>query len=534
MAHKIKKGSSGLDNDNYKHYRQVSKDYKKAKAAQEVLEKSISQYAQEPQEEQEAQTRQQAQEILENKANYDIDIETGAILINGDKRPELDPSSPQFDKAQYNLYAPAANEQITASLEPLREELKKSAAAVMNSEAMQALLDTIKTAIEPIMPVMQAAVEAIANYENTIYKSVGDSIKYIVEHNEELQKQLQEWEQLRPYLEEELKKPEYGGRTIDDIMSFSSEDIAENNLIDDLLEKAVIAAKAAMLADRLPVVSSNSHIADLDYPLDKINANIWRLLKDADKTGQLTFAVEKRGSKKTADIIYSLNFEALEEQTGVTITKKLTAFDKRVYIAAGALFNKGYDVVTPAQIYIAMGNTGRPNANDIKKINDSLTKMQAAHIYLNNESEHQLYKKIDRFIYDASLLPMERISAVVNGQTVDSAIHFFREPPLISFARERKQITTVSRHLLESPLSKTDANLLIDDYLIERIAHIKNSKGKSSNKLLYETIYDKCQITTKMQRSRAKEKISKYLDHYKECKYIKDYKEEADGITIYY
>ncbi len=513
----------------YRQYRETAQKYKEAKAAQEVLEKSIAQYAQEG---------QQAQEILTDIANNDncvFDPETGAIIVNDVIRPELDPNSPQFDPVLYNEYATAINDRLKASLEQLKSEVELSAKEVMSSEAMQALATTITEVVKPILDNVAQTVGNVINseaYKSTM-QSIGDAVQYIVDHNEELAQRLKEWEQLQPYLEEELKKPEYGGRTVDDLLANDYKDENGDIITDSLFEKAIAAARAAMLEKALPVVTVSNKLQSVDYPLDKINANIWRLLKDADKTGQITFAVEKRGSKKPADIYYSIDFASLEEETGVTITKKLTAFDKRVYIAAGALYNNGFEVLTVAQIYGAMGNTGRPNTADIKKINDSLTKMRAAHIFLDSTDESKIYK-YDKFVYDASLLPMERISAVVNGQTVDSAIHLFREPPLISFARERKQITTISRHLLESPLSKTDTNLAIDDYLLERISHIKNSKGKTSNKLLYTTIYEKCDINTKMQRSRAKEKISRYLAHYKECKFIKDYKEAADGITILY
>lgn len=514
------KNTTGAD---LRQYSATYKEYRQTKATQEVLEKSLQQYAQEG---------QQAQEILSAVADScEFNPETGAILVSGQQRPELDPNSPQFDPVHYNEYANAINDRLKASLEQMRGELE-AAAKGANFEALQSIAATIK---EQVAPVLQNVTQAISNIVNSeVYKGIGDAMRYLVENSEAIQQRLREWQQLEPFLEAELKKPEYNGITIDELFNNAETDENGDILAGSLLDKAITAAKAAMLAQELPIVTVTGKISEVDYPLDKINANVWRLLKEADKTGQLTFAAEKRGSRKTADIIYSIDFEALEQENGVTITKKLTAFDKRVYIAASALYNNGFDVVTVVQIYAAMGNTGRPASTDIKKINDSLTKMRAAHIYLSNESEHQLYSKYDKFVYDASLLPMERISAVINGQTVDSAIHLFREPPLTSFARERKQITTVSRHLLESPLSKTDANLLIDDYLIERISHIKNSKGKTSNKLLYSTIYEKCQITTKMQRSRAKEKISKYLSHYKECKFIKDYKEAADGITILY
>lgn len=178
-----------------------------------------------------------------------------------------------------------------------------------------------------------------------------------------------------------------------------------------------------------------------------------------------------------------------------------------------------------------MGNTSRPSTADIKKINDSLTKMRLARIYISNEHEANKYKGYQQFKYDGDLLPFERITGIIDGQESDAILHFFREPPLMTFAKERKQITTLELRLLESPISKTEANLAIDDYLLERISHIKN--GKAQPRILYETLYKKCSITTKKQKDRAPEKIKRYLEHYKNSGFINSYDEDAEGITVY-
>lgn len=284
-------------------------------------------------------------------------------------------------------------------------------------------------------------------------------------------------------------------------------------------------------------ITVSTKIEKIDYPTDKINNNVWKKFLYADKNGQFNldnfecdFVV---GKKETALAYYSINFTELEN---VVITKNLTSYDKRVYIAVGALYNLGYVVMTIQQIYNAMGYIDRPNARDRKKINDSITKMNIAHIFINNNREIQVHKKQKLFFYDGSLLPMERLQAVVNGKVTDEdgGIHLLREPPLISFARGRKQITTINRRLLESPLSKTEENLTLDDYLIENISYIKHGKGDVNNKMLYSTIFDKCGIKDKVKQHRAKEKIEKYLDHYTECGFITKHEKKADGVVIYY
>lgn len=425
-------------------------------------------------------------------------------------------------------------QQLQTSLNKMKSTLTEAMQDSTGADAIQSIADTFKDTLESIVKNHKSnknGKKINSLLEPEVLDTITKVIKHITENNKKLRERLDKWEKLKPFLEEELKKPEHQGKTFDELLNTAYKD--KTFPLDNLLEKAIALANATKLSREIPHITiTEKGINDIEYPLDKLNANVWTLLKDAEQTGQLVFAAEKRGSKQPADIIYSINFDEIENE--VVVTKKLTAFDKRCYIATSALFNNGFNLITVAQIYVAMGNSGRPSATDIKKINESLTKMRAAHIYINNESENSLYPKYNKFVYDSSLLPMERISAVVNGQTVDGAIHLFREPPLTTFAKDRKQITTLSRQLLQSPLSKTDINLQIDDYLIERISHIKKSKGKLSSKLLYKTIFEKTNIKTRNQKMRGKEKISKYLTHYKKCNFIKSFRTESDGVTISY
>lgn len=293
------------------------------------------------------------------------------------------------------------------------------------------------------------------------------------------------------------------------------------------LESLIAAARTA--ANNEPAQVSIKRADIIEYPLDKPNSIIWSLL-EKDTRGQIAFNMAKYGSRQKIPVYYAINFDDLGDD--ITITKRLLPFDKRAYIAISALFNAGNRVITLSQIYYAMGNTGRPGTRDLTKINDSITKMTGARIFFDNEAEAKKYK-YTRFKYDGSLLPLERGTAIVNGQLADAAIHIFREPPLITFAKERKQITSINIKLLQSPISKTDANLQIDDYLIERISKARNGKGKSC-RILLKTLYSKTGITTKKQAQRAPDKIRKYLEHYQAQNFISRFSIEPDGITVYW
>lgn len=276
----------------------------------------------------------------------------------------------------------------------------------------------------------------------------------------------------------------------------------------------------------------------LNYPLDKPNNNIWRILAQADTNGQFALEIDtanrqnrRKGKNALVYYSYSLDLDKLKLD-GVQINKNLTQFDKRVCIAAAALYNAGNDIITASQIHYMMGNDESPSSNQIEKINTSLDKMRAATIHIDNRSEVKVNKGYPKFVYDGAVIPFERARVYINNTLTDAAIHLFREPPMISFARGREQITTVPRILLQSPISKTDENLAIDDYLIEQISHMKN-RTNYSRKMLYATIYDHCQISGK-QRQRAPGKIKKYLDYYTKCGFIKghDPLKNEDGAEI--
>ena len=277
------------------------------------------------------------------------------------------------------------------------------------------------------------------------------------------------------------------------------------------------------------VTAITKKVEKIDYPIDKVNNNLWNDL-EYSRDGQLAFVTGKVKGNEVS-VIMGINFETLN---GVKMSRVLNHFDKRVYIAVAALWNAGNSVITLTQIHYTMGNTKKPAKNQLDKINESVSKMMRAILYLDNSEEIDgklKYPEV-KIHYDAALLPMERMTINIKGMVSDSAIHIFREPPLMTFAKNRKQVTSFAAKLLQSPISKTDGNLAIEDYLLERIAGAK--RNSLSNIILYETLLQKLQITDRKQKSRALEKIKKYFDYYKECGQIKNYVADSDKITFYF
>lgn len=278
---------------------------------------------------------------------------------------------------------------------------------------------------------------------------------------------------------------------------------------------------------------------NLLYPVDKPDYKLWDMARDSSKHGgQLELDIfmgteEEKKKGKQPIITLALTFEL---PPGVQITKELTAFDKRVYIAVGALWNAGNRTMTVSQIYHMMGYTQRPASSNIAKINESLTKMSFARLYMNNEKEVNIHKKYEKInIDDEPLLAFRRKTAFINGQIVEGAIQVGFEPPMIKFARERNQVEPVTLQLLTTPINKTERNLEIEDYLMWRISRMKKQKGdvrKNQKKILYESIFTYCRIKGRTQKFRTRGVIGKILDHYKAAGFIDGYDTDETGLTI--
>lgn len=439
----------------------------------------------------------------------------------------------------HDLKLTAAGDPLPINPESGKIDVDKLTAA--QRAELEAAAEKIQEAVKKAIPVTTVILEHSRKATEALKRATGylhsdewrDLLQEIRDNIQPLQELIDEIDALEPFIKAELKKDEYDGLTFDDIMQHTPAELLElRNDPTSIIYKVIEAARAAKAkAERVTI----QHTDDIEYPLDKISGKAWNLFTE-NTDGQLSIAFDMLPKKKNlrATAYYSINFDSLGDN--VKITKRLQPFDKRVYIAVSALFNAGNDIITATQVYYAMGNTGKPGAKHIKKIDDALSKMTGAKITLDNAQEAEATKgKYPHFKYDGSLLPIEKITAIVNGQVSESAIHIFREPPLMTFAKERDQVTTIDVKLLQSPINKTDANLLIDDYLIDRISKAKNkTKAGGSCRILYKTLYSNAGITTTKQKQRAPEKIEKYLTYYQQQGFIKKYSMQTDGVTVYW
>ena len=279
-----------------------------------------------------------------------------------------------------------------------------------------------------------------------------------------------------------------------------------------------------------PGVTITEIAEKLKFPIDKVNRKffqVWEVITSAPHN-QIRFDVTPHTSTTghNSYILVSL------EPRGTHATQ-LKDYDSRIMYAANTLKEKNNGrPFTPQALYEQMGNEGKLGSENRKRIFESLNRLNAYWIHIDNAEEAKNQKMRNEYKYHGSLLPFEYVEKLENGQVTKTAIRLLRTPPLIEFAEDRKQITTIPRSLLQVPISQNDINIRIENYLITEIAFIKN--GNRSNKILFETLFKETGQTTTKYKNRAKEKVVAILDHFKAEGHITKYAMHPDGIEIFY
>lgn len=410
--------------------------------------------------------------------------------------------------------------------------------------------DKARAALESINSFIRQSAEKVTLVRDILFSEESR------EHFRRLADALDELYTLRPYIEAELKKPEYDGVTFRDLIGeYTPAELLELPE-DSALYKAIQAARAARNA-ALPVIGTH-RTNTLNTPVDRVNFLAWNNFKDTG--GQIAFNLmsdrDKRDpARRDLDITmrYSLSFDP-----NLKTTKEINHYDRRLMQAADTLYTNdtsGQHVFLLGDIFRAMGNKG-DIGNRREKITNALDKLATAQVLMDNAAEAEKYD-YPHVEYKGNILSFEQIRVTYNGQEVD-AIHFLRRPVFMELAAGRNQITEIPLKVLQSGVSQTDDHLRIEDYLLHRIARQKDElralldkqkkkytqdrqreiKEKAKLTILLDTFYENTGKTQKksIEKTRAVKTSMRYLNHYKSDaggRYISDYEILDDRIIIH-
>lgn len=342
-------------------------------------------------------------------------------------------------------------------------------------------------------------------------------------------------EDLQPFLQEELQKPEYGGRTLEELRA---DFLATNE--PGLYEQAMTAAEAAQTATQDAADNQQSkRPKKVTQPLSKLSTVTFMdfLNREGEVPGQLGFAnlpvkMESGADKRELTMLVSIQYPE-------TADKRLTPTDNRIYNATSWLQTINGSDMTYSQIARAAG-WKKPNAAQLERVKESVEKMRLINIEWNNKEEAAAYKKNDKYVvYKGYLYPVEVMEErkAFNGKLTDAWVRVLRPLPVMEFAKERGEIATIPATILESDKIKlTDINIAMQDYLIKRIERQRRAAAKKKSepkevKVLYETLYKNTGANTRQKKRTLLDNLYKYLEELKDKGYITDYKETTTKTT---
>ena len=187
----------------------------------------------------------------------------------------------------------------------------------------------------------------------------------------------------------------------------------------------------------------------------------------------------------------NVNLDALD---GLDIKREITDFD--VEIMNAVVTHTVFDnyVLTPQMVNQVL--TGNPKARITEKkraeINESIRKLSFTEISIDASEEGSIWPNV-RPRYHGPLIMAERVTDVeINGTLTDCFI-IRRRPILYEYASAKNQVARYPLALLNSPVNKTSATIVLQGLLLKDINAMKSDKGKGkiSRVITYERIYGK-------------------------------------------
>ena len=255
--------------------------------------------------------------------------------------------------------------------------------------------------------------------------------------------------------------------------------------------------------------------------------------------GEQFLEMEKGGRvKRQIRTKVTFSYEGID----ILAKKEFTLFDQEVHDAVVTLYKAGNSFISSAMVYRAM--TGKTNseyihADKLKEIEESIDKCMFSKLVID-ASEEAAYYGFEEARYDGALLSAEKVTIKMGGNRV-AAYKILVEPLLYRYAKAGKQISAIDIKLLDTPVSKTNDNIVLQGYLLRKIEAMKSDRA-SNRIILYDDIYDILGISEPQKVKNHLQRVRKYVDtilkYWKDENYISNYVINKKGkayqsVTIY-
>ena len=422
-------------------------------------------------------------------------------------------------------------------------------------EAWHKALNNIMDLVAEITPFAKKASNLLGGFAETLSKARFDlldpswiSNKLIDGLSEDVMRaHLDAWKEIEPYLEEILKRPEYKDLTLSELLIEKHTDESGNEYtLFQKVREEIEAEREKQERDKLP---HGKHIRKGIMFNDAPNAvfmsgvydTLWgkTAAEIAELNNQLTFNAKARSDKKNDHVLIymAFSFDELPDE----IKRAFSFFDYRVYTAICGIRKRGYLKTNITQIS-EMAGFGIPNGALTAKIRESIEKMSRVRLYYDNTeyygSENYDDDRIIDYRYMLNAEIQERRSSKTKKLKEAEIILGILEPPLYRVAERKGQVFEIPVKALQTPLPKTDKNIILENYLIETIHNMKTGYRKSRD-ILYDTMLKAIGQTRRDERhyiingnKKKPARLEVLLKHYQSINMIEGFNMKSDRVTI--
>jgi len=282
---------------------------------------------------------------------------------------------------------------------------------------------------------------------------------------------------------------------------------------------------------------------DFQQNLTKASSTLFSSKNSLENLRQI--AIDVAPNKKGLTTTYNVNVDlSAPELKG---TENITEYDKSVHnmaVSIGKVNEHGFFTakqVATALLYGDNPSNSNPSKQQIGAVTKSIEKLAlirvtidwTEHIRLNNKGdmpEGASFKVTDY------MLPVRKYTATIGGQKVEGYQFIDRDnyTPLHQYATSVGQIGQHPVKMLNIPINLDQQKIVIRDFLLEEIAHIKNRTNWNNTisvDRLLEVAGESSQTIDRTKKKRLLKAVKDMLDYWKKKGYIKGYKEKKANTT---
>lgn len=263
--------------------------------------------------------------------------------------------------------------------------------------------------------------------------------------------------------------------------------------------------------------------------------NEYQKLLDGIKGGVIE---KKKHGKARQDVITTYKITNAEDYD---YSDPLSEFERAVLSVCAANFDVGNKDVSIGIIFRGLtgkkGSNAIPYPNQFAAIESSILKLMSTIIEINDTETIKAFGYSDRTAGIVStILPAHYDkTTTLNGQNI-LTVHFDRESPLMTLAKERKQILTFDSELFNVPYQQnTVMNITLKFYVMCRVQEIKLHRRSLRPILTIHDIFEKARIVNASNKTKldARDTVKVFLEHLKSRGVFKNYEPIMNGKRLH-